>query len=495
MNALRKDTLLHYIRDYAQTQPDKLAVCEMKKTVTYAQYWSNIRKMASLLSEEGIVRNTHVVIRCFQTIDFLTVFTAVQYMGAFPIPVEQGISAERILEISDAMDGEVLISDRPMEGIRFVSIRELSKKLENAKEADYEMPKAEDRSMLLYTTGTTGDSKGVVIKHINDVSICENIIGGTGMKKDNVELVPMPLNHAFGMRRYEANMVNGSTVCLINGVVFIGNVWKLMELYQVTALGLTPAALNVIFELSGDTLADYNQQLDYVQIGAAPLLETDKQKLKALLPSVRLYDFYGTSECGCICILDFNSEDNKPGCVGRLTVNAQVRFTDMEGNMIPEVDEEHPGLLALGGPMVMEGYYRAPEATAEVMENGFVKTRDVAYFDKEGRCVLVGRADDIINFGGHKISPAEVENCAADYPGIAECAYTYRQDPLAGQVPVMLIVKAEGYEEAAFCRFLADRLESYKIPKAIFETEALPKTFKGTLLRKEIQKMAESLSD
>ncbi len=490
---MRKDSVLAYIKEYAKTQPDTLAVCELRKTVTYEQYFMNIRKMAAVLMSAGIQKDEHVILKCTQNINYLTIFTALQYMGALPIPVEKATMPERMTEIGAQVEAKTLISDAEAEGMRFFSVKELEKQMAEAEPADCGLPKAQSRSMILFTTGTTGKSKGVVVRHINDVAVAENVIGGTHMRSHNVEIIPMPLNHAYGLRRYQSDMVNGGTVCLMDGMVFVGTLWKLMEKYQASSMALSPASLGMIFKLSGDRIADYESRLDYIQIGSAPLVEADKQHLLSLMPNTRLYNFYGASEAGCSCILDFNSSDDKPGCIGRPTVNSVIRFTDENGNTVrPEdVSEEKPALLSWGGDIVMEGYYNDPELTKETLEDGYVKTKDLAYLDAEGRCILVGRMDDIINYGGSKISPAEVEDCARGYTGITDCAYSAKPDPITGEVPVMLVIPGENYEEQELMEYLSARLESYKLPKQIYEVTVLPKTFKGTILRKEVRKMLD----
>ncbi len=490
---MRKDTVLHSIRDFAQSQPDKYAVCELRKTLTYSEYWSQIKKTATVLMDMGIKKGDYVVILCTQNIPFLVTFTALQYLGAIPFPIEKSSSEEHMKQVYAFAQATYYIGNQVVEGLNTIVYKEITPKVDEAEEAEMELPGAQSRSMILYTTGTTGASKGVVVKHINDVTIAENIIEGTHMKKENVEIIPMPLNHAFAMRRYESNMVNGSTVCLMDGVVFIGVLWKMLDKYHATAMAIAPAALSVIFNLSEDRIGEYKDQMDYIQIGSAPLVEADKEHILRLMPDVRLYNFYGSSEAGCSCILNFNSSDNKPGCIGKPTVNSWVRFNDEDGNIVKEPTIENPALLSWGGPIVMEGYYRDPETTQENMDDGYVKTKDLAYLDEEGRVILVGRADDIINFGGSKISPAEVEDCAMGYEGIVECAYTSRPDPITGEAPIMLVVKKDNYDEKELSQFLAQRLEGYKLPKNIYEVESLPRTFKGTLLRKEVKKIVESI--
>lgn len=485
------DTILHYIQKYAQTQPDTMAVCELRKSVTHKEYWSSIRKTAGVLMGMGIRKGDHVMLRCTQNIDYLTVFSALQYMQALVIPVEKSTSVERVLEIGGRVDSECLISDKEADGISSIKIKDIIARAKDADEADLELPGENDRSMLLFTTGTTGSSKGVVMLHRGDVGIAGNVIEGTSMKKGNVEIIPMPLNHSFGIRRYQSDMVNGGTVCLMDGMVFIGTLWKLVEKYGATSMAISPASLGMIFHLSDERIADYADQLDYIQIGSAPLAEADKEKLLRLLPDTRLYNFYGSSEAGCACILEFSGNGNKTGCIGRPTVNSIVRFTDDAGNVVENGSPEAPALLSWGGSIVMEGYYNDPDLTAETLVGGYVRTKDLAYLDEDGDCILVGRADDVINYGGSKISPAEIENLALGYEYIDDVAFTSISDPITGELPVILVIQKDGYDEAEFERFLTDRLESYKLPRKYIYVDNIPKTFKGSVLRKEVRKLAE----
>lgn len=485
------DTILHYIQKYAQTQPDTMAVCELRKSVTYKEYWSSIRKTVGVLMGMGIRKGDHVMLRCTQNIDYLTVFSALQYMQALVIPVEKSTSAERVLEIGERVDSECLISDKEADGISSIKIKDIIARAKDADEADLELPGENDRSMLLFTTGTTGSSKGVVMLHRGEVGIAGNVIEGTSMKKGNVEIIPMPLNHSFGIRRYQSDMVNGGTVCLMDGMVFIGTLWKLVEKYGATSMAISPASLGMIFHLSDERIADYADQLDYIQIGSAPLAEADKEKLLRLLPDTRLYNFYGSSEAGCACILEFSGNGNKTGCIGRPTVNSIVRFTDDAGNVVENGSPEAPALLSWGGSIVMEGYYNDPDLTAETLVGGYVRTKDLAYLDEDGDCILVGRADDVINYGGSKISPAEIENLALGYEYIDDVAFTSISDPITGELPVILVIQKDGYDEAEFERFLTDRLESYKLPRKYIYVDNIPKTFKGSVLRKEVRKLAE----
>ncbi len=485
---MKYESIIEAIKHYAGTQPDALAVCEMNKSVTYAQYWDGIAKTAAALADAGLQKGDHVLLRNFQNIDYLTAFSALQYMGALPIPIEKSINEERMAEIAEKARASVVISNSPVPGLSFISLSGLAEKKDEFPPMKLPMPRSDERSMMLYTTGTTGASKGIIMHHLGDVSISENIIQGTEMKKGNVEIIPMPLNHSFALRRYQSDMVNGGTACLMNGIAFIGVLWKMIAKYGATSMAIAPAALSVIFKLSDDKIAEYDGQFDYIQVGSAPLPEADKQRLLRLLPHTRLYNFYGSTEAGCACILNFNSGDDRSGCIGRPTVNSKIRFTDENGREMPHTDKEHPGLLSWGGPIVMECYYKDPAETARTLQNGYIRTNDMAWLDEEGRCILIGRADDIINSGGNKIAPSEIEKIADSFPGVCGRVCSSVKDSLLGEAPVLVVVpKKDGYDKAGLLRFLSERIEGYKLPRALVEAESLPRTFNGKILRRQVK--------
>ena len=126
------------------------------------------------------------------------------------------------------------------------------------------------------------------------------------MKEDNVELIPSPLNHSHALRRYYGNMLCKASVVVSPGVMNLFGFFKLIEKYGVNSIDLVPTALSILLKLSKNKLGEYKDTLRYIELGAAPLMQADKDRLKALLPHTRLYNFYGSTESGCIAIYNFN---------------------------------------------------------------------------------------------------------------------------------------------------------------------------------------------
>lgn len=475
---------------HTQENPDKFCAADGKNEFTYREFWEHICGYAQHLSELGIGKGDHVVVRNSQNAATLIAGLAIQLLGGVFVPLEKEVADQRITEIIHTVDAKLYLSLKKSEvPCVFENIAEALKfRQENAGFDAFAFPEKEDVAEILFTTGTTGKSKGIELNHASVVAVAENVIDGVEMKKDNVELIPVPISHSHGLRRYYANMLNGSGVVILGSIVFVKVVFNCIEKYHVTAIDLVPAALATIFKLSDDKLGEYKDQFDYVQLGSAPIPDHDKEKLRRLLPNTRLYNFYGSTESGCSCIIDFNQYPEKKNCIGRPTCNAKFVFIGEEGTPI-QATKENPGLLACAGGMNMMGYYKEPELTASILHDGYIRTEDLSYMDEDGMICLLGRKGDVITSGGNKISPSEVEDAAGKFEGVEECACVPVENPILGQEPKLFIAMKEGYtfDQVAIFQFLKEKLEAYKVPKIIVEIDKLPRSSNGKVLKRELR--------
>ena len=486
-----KDSILQRLAGWAEQDDHKnrLAVADAKESVTYGQFWELIRRTSSLLREAGVQPGSCIVCQCTQDIAYMTCYFASHLIGAVFVPVERGASADRISEIITDTDAALYLGLSEMPGAAFLDIRTL---LDRAAECEplsgYGFPEMETLSEILFSTGTTGKSKGIMLSFAADLAIAENVTQGVAMKPDNVELIPMPLSHSHGLRRTLANLYNGSSVCLLNGVILIKKFFDMIERYHVTSIDMAPTILQMVFKLSKDKIGEYRDQIDYIQLGSAPLVQEDKDRLAALLPKTRLYDFYGTTEAGCSCILDFNEVKHRAGCIGKPAVNARFLFVDENRNPI-QATAENPGYMATAGGQNMMGYFKAPELTESVMKDGYIYTNDYAYMDDEGLIYYIGRKDDVINCGGIKISPDEIEAEVCKFSQVADCACVPMADPIQGQVPKLFVTLPDGVDaldEKALRAFLKEHLDANKLPKTIEVIGEIPRTYNGKVQRKKL---------
>ncbi len=486
-------SIIESIRKYAMETPEKLAVIDVNRELTYGEYWKKICGAAACLKSKGVNQGEYIIIKNSQSVEYLVLCHGIQLSGAVCVPLEKSVNEGRVLEIMRETGATKFFGDLQIEGYECFEFTEVfsyeeqldyEEQLHNLVDVQQVMPAPEADAMILFTTGTTGKSKGIVIQYSAEYAVAENVMYGVEMKKENVEIIPMPMNHSFSLRRYFANMINGSTVIVIDGVFFVKILFQMMEKYGVTSMAMAPAAISIIFKLTRDRIAKYADQLDYIQLGSAPLPEGDKEHLLQILPNVRLYNLYGSTELGVSCALNFNSEDNRPSCIGYPTKNSTFKILDEDGNEIEHATAENPGYLAYTGTMKMKEYFKEPELTAATFVEGYLCSNDLGYRDEKGRIYMLGRADDVIISGGNKISPLEVEEAAKQYAGVNDCICKGKEDALIGAVPVLYIVADDSVEIGKLEEHLMNLLEDFKRPRGIYLVESVPRTYNGKIDRK-----------
>lgn len=485
-------SIVECIASHSYNMPDKLCLADSKNALSYKETWSNIYGLSLLLKNLGVSKGDCVVIECTQNADYMVCEFAIQLAGGVFVPLERNAAVARVEEIISDVDAKLLITKKPIvDNVQFLDITTVGEYdyKEDIILEDVVFPAPDDTAEILFSTGTTGKSKGIELSHGNDIALAENVKYGTKMKENNVELIPMPLSHSHGLRRTYGNMLNGSSAVFSNGVTLLKQVFDLMDKYSVTSMDLSPSNLSIIFKLSKDRLGDYADVMDYIQLGSAPLPENDKEHLARILPNTRLYNFYGSTEAGCSCLLDFNETSGKPGCIGKPAVNAHFIVVDENRRDITATATfDEPGFLASSGSINMKGYWKAPELTEEAMADGFIYTKDLGYIDEEGYIYMLGRKDDVINYGGVKISPEEIESVVVRHPFIADCACIPVKDALTGQAPKLFLTMKPGaeYDKKEFKSFLQEALDANKQPKFIELIDSIPRTFNGKIQRKKL---------
>lgn len=478
----------------AEKTPEKLCVGDKKKQATYSEFWTMVQKGTTYLKENGVKKGDIVVVRGVQKVEFLVAVMSIHLSGAAICPLEKGIKDDRILEIMEFVDSNIYLAERPVknEEVNNISLKEMFKVVtaDESPIGEYEFPKSDELAEILFTTGTTGKSKGIEVTFGTDIAIAQNVIDSVEMGKDEIELLSSPINHSLAIRRFFGAMYNGSSAVLTDGFVFVEDFYRLLDNYKITAITFVPAILEMVLKFSKDRFATYDNQFNYIQMGSAPLSETDKEILTEMFPTVRLYNTYGATESGCTVILEFNKYADKKNCIGRTTVNTTIFFADEDKNEI-EASFENPGFMAFKGAMNMKGYYKEPEITAEVLVDGNIYTNDMGYLGEDGMVYLLGRKGDVINMGGLKIAPTEIEEVVVTHEKIKDCACIPIRDEITGEAPKLYVVMAEGceFDQKEITKFMLDKLESFKVPKVFEVIDEIPRTFNGKIIRKQLKEL------
>lgn len=479
-----------YLYQHAEEHPEKTAVIADGVSTSYGRLAALTGGYASFLKEKGLVKGDVVVIKSSQTLDYIAAYLAVHTAGGIAAPLEKNAPAAGVAAVARLLGAKMILSSEPTalprEDAIFLDGARVLTDAESVPPGPHILPEEEDSADILFTTGTTGLSKGVELSHGALAATGEKLIYGCQYKNDTVILVPGPLNHAGPSWKLAATIVNGSTIYPLNGMTDIQGFYHALDSTQGSlSCFLPPAAIRTLFALTGDRIGSYDGRIDFIESASAPLPEADKQRLCRLLPSAGLYNGYGTSESTYLSMYDYNANPGKVNCVGKMLPGSRVIIVNEKRETI-QSSKDNMGYLANMGSGTMKGYVNDPELTRQVLTDGVVYTNDVGYIDEDGFVYIVGRADDVINVGGLKVAPVEVEEAALSIDGIEDCICVPVPHPISAQAPKLLVVMGEGAEFSSrkISAALQDKLEGYKVPIKYEQVDRVARTYNGKLDRK-----------
>ena len=434
------ETLEGYLKQDAERFPDKLAVICGDEHVTYAELWSRVQRRAEAL-RGCYAPHKIVAIRTSQNIDFLVEYFALHLMGAVAMPLEHDIPQQRFDEISHRYDD-------------FVAPPEV---------AD-----------VLFTTGTTGKSKGVMVSHDTIIAEAENLADAMPFGHDQTFIITGPLNHIGSLSKIFPVIMLGATLHILEGMKDLEAFFRaIQDAPGTVATFMVPASIRMVLQLGKRQFAELADKLEFIETGAAPMAHSDMLEVCRILPNTRMYNTYASTETGMVATYDFNDGETLVGCLGRPMKNSTFFITE-------------EGTVACQGRTLMTGYADEPEMTAQVLRDHTLYTADLARIDEQGRLRLMGRNDDVINIGGYKVAPTEVEDAAMAFDGVKDCICICEVSPVLGNRLKLLVALDEGaaLDKRALARHIASRLEPYKVPQLYEAVPAIARTFNGKLNRK-----------
>ena len=479
-------SIVKSIANHAAETPHKNAIIATDHTIDYKSLWAAITQVNVLLKNCGIKKGDRIILEAGPTVEYLVGCYAIHLAGAVQVPVEKNVPRSRIDEIAeDIQPSMILDGKRPLQKLGF-SLEDFS----NSLVGEYVFPTEDMLQEILYTTGTTGKSKGVMITHYGQMNMCESQNAVLSYSKDNVWMIPTPMNHAAGLRKVHMSMVHGSTVVIMGGFTNLKLFFDNMRRYRVTSLYLPPSGVHYVLTLAGNELAKFDEQLDFIYSSSAALPSVSKENLIELLPNVRMFDAYGGSEVGAVVYIDYNAVQGDARRVGKPNPGVEVFIVD-DNYQVMNATENRPGIIAVRSNTVTAGYWNEPELTAETIRDGVIYMSDLGFISEDGYLYLIGRRDDVINIGGFKVAPTEVEDVAQRIKGIVECACIPYEDKMFGRCLKMLVVLKDNYcfDATAISDYMESKLEAYKIPKIIDCVREIPKTFNGKIDRKRLIEM------
>ena len=487
---------------YAQAHPDKPALVEAERTLTWGEFFRTRNRLAHSLASVGIGAGQHAVIYAHNSADNILATQALRALGAVAVPMNHRLTAEEVTYILDNSDAAaVLVSDGflPMaERVRGAASRvkhwitlgaerrpwatALDDLLARGTDTAPVTPDAVGGSML-YTAGTTGKPKGALRRVIDAASVIPRLAALNCLDPAHVHLVAGPLYHSApgGFALY-AHLV-GNTVVVMRKFD-AEDALRHIERHRCTTTFMAPTLLKRIVDLPAHVRARYDvRSMRSIVVAAAPCPMRVKEQILEMFGPV-LYEFYGSTELGVNTVLAPDDVLRKPGSCGRAAPGVELAVLDDEGRPVPVGTPGELFVRRYSG--VFDEYYRNPTATAQTSRGEWMSVGDVAWIDAEGFVYICDRKRDMIISGGVNIYPAEIEDTLHRHPAIEDAAVFGVPDAEWGErvhaaVQLRPGMSASERELVDFCRA---HLADYKAPREVSFHQDFPRDTAGKLVKR-----------
>lgn len=508
-------------RGAARTLPTDLAIIHENTRITFSEFNQNMRNLSQYFLKLGIQPGDRVAALTYNCPAILYSFYAVPLIGGVITPFNYAMSpneiqycvndcAPRVLIYQPAF--EATIQHLKQNGSRiehYISTAEFPALLKEPLSPELKAPhfSQETTAFIIWTGGTTGFPKGVMISHHNMIAMIamagEMLVKGTDKFKESFlseklasrMLTALPLFHAAGLFLSLCSMFGGITFITQEQFDIIPT-FKIIEKEAATFLAVVPTMLKRIIE--SPELPKYDlSSLRTILYGAAPITPTTLGKALDTFPNLDFVQVFGQTEASpVLCIMDAldhaKARTNRKllAACGRTLKGIEVKIVDPSGKEVPcgEVGE-----IIARGENIMQGYWGKPEKTAETIRDGWLHTEDLGKMDEDGYIYITGRGKDMIVSGGENIYPIEVEDALQSHPAVLEAGVIGIPNETWGEVVHAIVVLNKGYEpgknvtEAELIAHVKKQIASYKAPKSVSFTRALPRSPQGKILKRVLR--------
>ena len=524
-------TPLTFLERAKDIYPNYEALVYEDRKYTWLDIYKRCTQFASALEKIGITKGDTVSVMACNTPEIFEAHYSVPMTGAVLNTINIRLDSKTVSYILEHSDAKVLIVDRQFHEVVKKALSNIKKEIKiidifdkhadqsklgkigdleyeeflKTGDTDYVWKRPDDEWQaisLSYTSGTTGNPKGVVYHHRGSYLMATGSAVAWNMPNRLVFLCVVPMFHCNGWcYPWTVPMLNGKTICLRN--IDIKKIFELIETYKVTHFGGAPIVLNMITGASESDRKELKHKVHVLTAGAPPPSIIFK-KMKSL--GFEVMHVYGLTETyghitQCAWNDDWNSLDEDK--VNEIKARQGVRYPNTEGVSVINPESMKPvprdgktmGEIMIKGNVVMKGYYKDKDATDKAMKDGWFHSGDLAVMHPDGYIKIQDRSKDIIISGGENISSIEIENTLAKHPSVSIAAVVAKPDEKWGEVPCAFIeaVKDKSTTEKELIDFCKETLANFKVPKKIEFCE-LPKTSTGKIQKFELRKKAKELS-
>ncbi|CAF2099578.1 hypothetical protein BRARA_E02090 [Brassica rapa] len=479
---------------------------------TYADVQITLRSIAAGLYRLGIRHGDTVMLLLPNSPEFAHSFLAAAYLGAISTPANPLFTQPEIAKQAQASGAKMIITKpcyvdklKNLENVLIVCVPDdvplpdgcvSFTELTQADETELPKPEIspEDTVLMPYSSGTTGLPKGVMITHKGVVTSTAQKVDGENphlnFTGDDVIICFLPMFHTYAHNSLMLSAMRAGAAFLILPRFELNKVMEMIQKYKVTVVPMAPPVV-LAFVKSPDTETYDLSSVRMMFSGSGALAKELEDAVRLKLPNAIFGQSYGMTEMGTVAkSLAFakNPFKIKSGSCGTVIRNAEMKVVDtITGLSLPH---NKPGEICIRGDQLMKGYLNDPQATAQTIDkDGWLHTGDIGFVDDDDEIFIVDRLKELIKFKGYQVAPAELEALLISHPFIEDVAVVAMKDEIAGEVPVVFVVRSEGSQltEDDVTSYINKQVVHYKRIKMVFFTDCIPKAPSGKILRKDLR--------
>lgn len=474
-------------------------------SVSYQSLWRQSVAVARELTRLGLQRGDRVAIVLANGSEFIAGYYGAQLAGGIVVLLNAAAKSRDFSAWLVDSDAAFVLCDENAEVaaalagaarpimLRAVQSSERAFGCEASAELDFAGPALDpqDPACILYTSGTTGAPKGVVLSHANLAANTESIVEYLALSQDDSIVTILPFYYSYGSSVLHTHLRVGGCLILEKNFMYPHMVVETLAATHATGFAGVPSTYALL--LSRVKLEDFDlSAVRYLTQAGGAMSPALTQRLRAALPRADLVVMYGQTEATArLTWLPPAMLDTKLGSVGIAISGVNLEVRGENGLQLPRGEA---GDIWAQGANVMLGYWRKPAATAEVLREGWLKTGDMGRMDGDGYLYIVGRRSDMIKAGAHRVHPQDIEDVIAELPDVQETAVVGIDDEMLGQTIKAFVVPNGAatltpMQVQAHCRA---RLANYKVPKSVEFVTTLPRTASGKIRRAELSERIKS---
>ncbi len=500
--------LHHFLENSAEKYPQKGAVWHKDVWVSFMDIEQNANRIANFLIKNGISRGDRISLLMENSIKYIISYFGILKAGAVVVAINNEVTSDNLLFYLNNSESSAIIVSNQFSALLSILSHTPSVKfiisdtsLVDPPRAAYSMEdilKSEkperpdvstislDLASIVYTSGSTGNPKGVMLSHQN---LSDNTISISKYLKLTSEdriMVVLPFYYIYGNSLLTTHFFCGGSVIIDNRFIFPNLVIETMRKMQVTGFAGVPSTYMILLNKSIIRQCKLESLRYVTQAGGSMPPSIQLQVAETFAPA-KLYVMYGTTEAAPrLTYLEPEMLSVKLGSIGKAIPNVEVIIADENGRALPA---GHVGEIAARGSNIMLGYWKDPQSSAAVLRNGFYFTGDLGKTDEDGYIYVVGRIKDMIKVGGNRVSAKEVEDALLNLPYISEAAVIGVPDSILGEaIKAFIVPKTQHTPDVSqIKKELSSLISAYKIPTLYSFQKELPKNESGKIMKEKLR--------